>query len=215
MTAKQQFDCIAKRFYYLCGMDMTGTSKITIRAARREDAAHIAQVVCMAVGYDTSHPIYPVFLTLAASDNSQYSYRNTLVAEVDGAVAGALVGYDGARLMELREPIFPLLLEHLGDVPHIEDETSSGEFYLDSLGVFPPFRGMGVGSALLNAMSERAFAEGHERVGLIVDVNNPKAEKLYAELGFVRVGMKKFLGHDMWHLQRVATADKCRHHEEE
>lgn len=169
----------------------------------------------MAVGYDTSHPIYHVFLTLAASDNSQYSYRNTLVAEVDGAVAGALVGYDGARLMELREPIFPLLLEHLGDVPHIEDETSSGEFYLDSLGVFPPFRGMGVGSALLNAMSDRAFAEGHERVGLIVDVNNPKAEKLYAELGFVRVGMKKFLGHDMWHLQRVATADKCRHHEEE
>lgn len=181
------------------------TPKITIRSAQREDAALIAEVVCMAVGYDTTHPIYPVFHTLAACDNAQYSYLNTLVAEVDGMVAGALVGYDGAHLEALREPIFPLLLKHLGEVPHIEDETAAGEFYLDSLGVLPRFRGLGVGSALLNTMSNRAFAAGHERVGLIVDTDNPKAEKLYTELGFVRVGKKRFLGHDMWHLQRSAN----------
>lgn len=183
-------------------MDTTSTPKITIRAARREDAALIAEVVCMAVGYDTTHPIYPVFHTLAACDHTQYSYRNTLVAEVDGMVAGALVGYDGADLEALREPIFPLLLKHLGEIPHIEDETEVGEFYLDSLGVLPRFRGLGVGSALLNAMCDRAYVAGHERVGLIVDIDNPKAEKLYTELGFMRIGRKRFIGHDMWHLQR-------------
>lgn len=178
------------------------TKKIVVRPAGREDAALIAEVVCMAVGYDTAHPIYPVFLTLAASDKAQYNYRNTLVAEVDGTAAGAIVGYDGARLEELREPIFPLLERYLGSVPEIEDETAAGEFYLDSLGVLPQFRGMGVGAMLLNAMSNKAFAEGHSRVGLIVDVDNPRAERLYTELGFVRVGQKRFLGHDMWHLQK-------------
>lgn len=176
--------------------------EIIVRPARREDAPIIAEAVAMAVGYDTSHPLYAVFLELAGREVAQYSYRNSLVAEVDGAVAGAIVGYDGARLEELRAPIYPLLKEHLGEVPHIEDETEAGEYYLDSLGVLPAYRGLSVGTALLNAATERAFAEGHTRVGLIVDFDNPNAERLYSSLGFQRVGEKRFLGHRMWHLQR-------------
>ena len=175
--------------------------KIVVRPANREDSALIAEVVCMAVGYDTSHPLYDVFQILAASDKAQYSYLNTLVSEVDGTKAGAIVCYDGARLKELREPIFPLLAKHLGSIPEIEDETEAGEYYLDSLGVLPPYRSLGVGRALLEAAISRAFAEGHTRVGLIVDVDNPRAERLYSELGFIRKGKKRFLGHDMWHLQ--------------
>lgn len=178
---------------------------ITIRPARREDAPMIAEAVAMAVGYGVEHPLYAVFLELAGREVAQYSYRNSLVAEVDGVVAGAIVGYDGARLEELRRPIYPLLKEHLGEIPHIEDETEAGEYYLDSLGVLPAFRGLGVGGALLNAASERAFAEGHTRVGLIVDFDNPNAERLYTSLGFQRVGEKRFLGHRMWHLQRVKS----------
>ena len=179
------------------------TPKIMVRAAQREDAEVIAEAVVMAVGYDTSHPLYPVFLTLAGRENTQYSYLNALIGEVGGVAAGALVGYDGARLAELREPIYPLLEEHLGTSLHIEDETEAGEFYLDSLGVLPAFRGLGVGRALLTAMTERAFTEGHERVGLIVDFANPDAERLYTSLGFERVGTKRFLGHQMWHLQKM------------
>lgn len=177
------------------------SSNIVVREARRGDAPLIAEVVCMAVGYDTSHPIYPVFLELAGRDVAQYSYRNTLVAEVDGLVVGALVGYDGARLAELRRPIYPLLEQHLGSALEIEDETEAGEFYLDSLGVLPVYRGRGVGRVLIDAFASRAFAEGHSRVGLIVDVDNPDAERLYTLLGFRRVGTKRFLGHKMWHLQ--------------
>ena len=176
-------------------------SKITVRRATREDAPLIAEAVAMAVGYDTTHPLYPVFLALAEREATQYSYRNTLVGEVNGEVAGALVGYDGALLQKLREPIYPLLEQHLGSIPHIEDETEAGEFYLDSLGILPQYRGLGVGSALITAYVDRAFAEGHARVGLIVDYDNPKAEKLYTSLGFSRVGTKMFLGHQMWHLQ--------------
>lgn len=176
---------------------------IVVRPAKREDAATIAEAVCMAVGYDATSPLFPVFLELAGREVAQYSYRNALIAEVEGEIAGAIVSYDGAELKELREPIYSLLKEHLGEVPHIEDETAAGEYYFDSLGVLPAFRGMSVGTALLNAAMERAFAEGHERVGLIVDYDNPDAERLYTSLGFERVGTKLFLGHKMWHMQKI------------
>lgn len=184
-------------FLYFCSMNRD----ITIRQATVADAEFIAHAVCMAVGYDMSHPLYPVFLHLARMEHSQYSYVNTLVAVAEGRVVGALVGYDGARLKELREPIFPLLEQHLGEAINIEDETEAGEFYLDSLGVLPECRGCGIGRALIVAMRDRAFAEGYERVGLIVDFDNPDAERLYQSLGFRRVGTKRFLGHDMHHLQ--------------
>lgn len=174
---------------------------ITIREATRDDAPLIATAVCMAIGYPTTHAIYPVFEELARSEVAQYSYLNALVVEVDGQSAGAIVGYDGARLEELRAPIFPLLERHLGSTLQIEDETEAGEFYIDSVAVLPQFRGTGVGRQLLIAMRNRAFDAGHERVGLLVDFDNPRAEKLYNSLGFQRVGKKRFLGHRMWHLQ--------------
>lgn len=171
------------------------------------DSAIIATVVCMAVGYDTTHPIYPVFEELAQRNDSQYSWQNTLIAEVDNSSAGAIVGYDGALLATLRKPIFPLLEKYLGSTIEIEDETEAGEFYLDSLGILPHFRGMGIGAMLIKAMCDRAFANGHRRAGLIVDVDNPRAERLYTSLGFEYVGDRRFLGHDMHHLQ-LATATK-------
>lgn len=176
--------------------------KIDIRRATTDDAELIAHVVCMAVGYDKSHPIYPVFYALAQSDMAQYSYRNTLVATIGGRAVGAIIGYDGALLKELREPIYPLLRQHLGYVPDIEDETEAGEYYLDSLGILPEYRGLGIGRRLINAATEIAMTEGHERVGLIVDFDNADAERLYASLGFRRVGTRLFLGHRMWHMQK-------------
>lgn len=174
--------------------------EIKMRRATKEDAATIARAVAMAVGYDTQHPLYSVFLTLAAMEQTQYSYCNAIIAEVDSEVVGAVVGYDGARLAELREPIFPLLERSLGHIPEIEDETEAGEFYVDSLGVWPEWRGRGIGGRLLAAMRDKAHAEGFARVGLIVDFDNPKAEMLYSSLGFKRVGEKRFLGHKMWHM---------------
>lgn len=182
-------------------MNMTNM-KITIREATVHDAPFVARAVLMALHYDESHPFYEVFKELASRTDAQYSYCNALIAEVDGMPAGAIVGYDGARLYELREPLLAIVREREGRELEIEDETSAGEFYLDSLAVLPEYRGCGVGSMLLAAASEKAFAAGHERVGLIVDFDNPRAEALYSSLGFVRVNATTFLGHNMWHMQK-------------
>lgn len=178
-------------------------NKIIIREAVADDAPFVGLVVCMALHYDEKHPLYEIFVKLASRTDAQYSYCNALIAEVDGKAVGAIVGYDGARLYELRAPLQALIIEKSGRTLDIEDETAAGEFYIDSLAVLPQYRGCGIGSRLLCAMRERTFKAGFERVGLLVDVENPAAEALYSSLGFRRVNPTTFLGHKMWHLQCV------------
>ena len=177
------------------------TDNITIRPGRVDDAPFIGLVVCMALHYDDSHPFYGIFTELASRTDAQYSYCNALIAEIDGKAAGAIVGYNGALLHRLREPLQALVKQQTGCTIDIEDETGPGEFYLDSLAVLPQYRGMGIGSKLLRAMREQAFRKGFTRVGLLVDVDNPDAEALYASLDFRRINPTTFLGHKMWHMQ--------------
>ena len=182
-----------------------------MREATREDAVTIAQVVAMAIGdqqvlCDYCGEDYLSVLTeVASKDVSQYSWRYAYVAELNGVVAGAIVGYDGAKLVQLREGTFDVLRKRVGRVPTIADETEAGEYYLDSVGVLPEFRGLGVGRELIAAFCKNVFAKGYERVGLIVDTDNTQAEKLYTSLGFRRVGERLFFGHKMWHLQRMSS----------
>lgn len=179
----------------------------TIRPARKSDAPIVAMAVAIAIGDEEALHDYcgeepmDVLTEIAATTATQYSWQFALVAECDSRAVGAVVGYDGARLKELREGTFAILRARVGRVPDIADETEAGEYYLDSLAVLPEFRGAGVGAALIEAFCERAFAEGAERVGLIVEVEN-RAQELYLSLGFQPVGERLFFGHRMHHLQR-------------
>ena len=181
------------------------TPNINIRKATKDDAQLIAQVVGMAIG-EESMPYYcgeawmDVISHIARQENTQYSYRNALVAEVDSAPAGAIIGYDGALLHALRQPTFDIILQYVDEINITEDETEASEFYLDSIGVLPEYRKFGIATRLIEAMRDKIFAEGHTRFGLIVDFDNPTAERLYTQIGFRRVGKRTFLGHQMWHL---------------
>lgn len=183
---------------------------IVIREAAKGDAEIVATVVSMALGGEPKeHKLYPIFEELAARENAQYSYKNALVATLNGELAGAVVGYDGARLEELRAPLLALIREQFGEPLNIENETSAGEFYVDSLAVMPKYRGRGLGRRLLVAICNKAFEAGYERVGLLVDFKNPGAERLYSSLGFKRVNETTFLGIPMWHMQCCKECFLC------
>lgn len=182
---------------------------IILRAATADDAPLIAWTVAAAIGEETLARYcgangLSLLEDLARMDVSQYSFRNALAAEVGGVPAGAIIGYDGALLRELRPITFALIREKTGRILDIEEETQAGEFYLDSVAVRPEFRGNGIGGKLILKMCERAFAAGHEKAGLLVDAENPRAEKLYRSVGFSRVSAKRFCGNAMWHLQKSA-----------
>ncbi len=185
------------------------TAKITVRSARKSDAPIIAQVVAMAIGDEIALCNYcgknylAVLTEIARRKGTQYSWQNAYIAEFDGSVAGAVVGYDGAKLKELRDGTLAIIREHTGRIPTIVDETEAGEYYLDSVAVMPKSRGLGVGTLLIDVFCKNAFSEGAKQVGLIVDMENPTAERLYTSQGFEPVGERTFFGHQMRHLQRA------------
>ena len=57
-----------------------------------------------------------------------------------------------------------------------------------TIGVAEPFRGTGVGSALLEALHARARAHGFRQISLSVEPDNP-ARRLYERAGYVQVGV--------------------------
>ena len=190
--------------------------KIEIRHAVADDSPIIARAVAMAIGDEQALHHYCgekyllVLQAIARAENTQYSWRSALIAEADGVVAGAVVGYDGALLEQLRANTFAIIEHHTTICPSIPNETEAGEYYLDSVAVLPQFRGLGIGRRLISALCEEAFGLGHERVGLIVEHDNKQAQALYSSLGFQCVGRRIFFGHQMWHMQleKNFTRDK-------
>lgn len=190
---------------------------ISVRPATREDARVIAEAVAMAIGSESAalycgESYLDVLEEVASETGTQYSFENSLIASVGGVPAGAICGYDGALLSPLRDKTLSIIRKYNPGIRVIDDETEAGEFYLDSVGVLPEFRGQGIGHALLEAMTSKAHADGHEHVALIVDQDNPEAERLYARLGFRRVGVRMFFGHVMSHMlhRGVLPSAPCR-----
>lgn len=181
-----------------------------------EHAPLIGKAVTMAIGNElaaelggpdhTVADVEALFASLAARPDTQYSYLNSLSAVDDaGNVMGIIVGYDGARLIELRRVFFAeaakqIGLETEGEVDDLPVETSPDEFYLDSLAVMPEYRGRGVATALIEAAGERARECG-KPLGLLVDKTNSRARRLYESLGFRQIGERYFAGELMDRMQ--------------
>ena len=192
------------------------SNSIVIRPGRRDDAPFIGKTITEAMGHELCvglaegeenlPNVLKLFTDLAATETAQYSYKNTLVAvDKDGKSIGAIIGYDGAGLREMRKDFITKANELLGwnvtvvEADNWEPETNSKEIYLDSLYVIPEYRNRGIASSLIKAAMER-YKDIGKPFGLLVEPNNTKAHKLYNELGFKEDGVNNFCGEPMIHL---------------
>ena len=184
---------------------------IEVREATKNLAAEIARLIMTAMTDDCClyfcgegyglEDFRKMMTILVECEDSQYSYRNTLVAMDADKVVGISVSYDGERLHELRHAFIEAAKEHIGkDHSGMDDETQAGELYLDSLAVLPEYRCQGIARKLLLATKERANLLGLPRVGLLVDKDNPIGEALYTSVGFQYVNDNQWGGHPMKHL---------------
>ena len=110
---------------------------ITIRKAKREQAADIARLIMMAMtdecclyfcgeGYGLDD-FQRMMTCLVEREDSQYSYKNTLVAMEGERVVGISVSYDGGRLHELRQVFINYAKQYIGkDHTGMVDETQAG-----------------------------------------------------------------------------------------
>jgi len=174
-----------------------------IRPALPSDSKKIAQLIVQAMGdlaikfsnSDRPEIAISLFEHFFILTDNQYSFENILVYENEEEVVGVIDAYDGAKLEIYRKPFFDYLAEHFGLVNfNPEPETESGEFYLDTISVDPAAQGKGIGKLLIVAGIDWAKKLGHKTVGLLVDVNNDRALKLYQNMDFEIVEKKPFMG---------------------
>lgn len=184
---------------------------VEIREAKKAQAAEIARLIMMAMTDDCclhfcgdGHGLddfREMMTALVAREDSQYSYRNTMVAMDGETVVGITISYDGGMLHALRRAFIQAAKTFLGkDHSDMDDETQAGELYLDSLAVLPDYRRQGIARRLLKASKEKADAMGLPCVGLLVDKGNPAGEAFYASVGFRYANDSQWGGHPMKHL---------------
>ena len=188
-----------------------------IKDAEKGDASLIADAILEAIGEEltenlagdehTRQEVHDLFMSLAERTDTQYSYLNTRLAVTDeGKPMGVCVSYDGGDLIRLRRQFFKEANKRLGwniseeEIESLPGETDSEEFYLDTLMTLPEYRGRGVGKALILDASEKAEKAG-KPLGLLCDVDNHRARRLYDSVGFIFMNKRPFAGHEMNHLQ--------------
>ncbi len=186
-------------------------SQIEIRPATIDMAPDIAKLIMIAMTDDCClhfcgdgfglNDFRRMMTMLVTGPNTQYSYKNTLVAVNNNQVVGIAVSYDGGQLHQLRKAFIEHAITYIGkDHSDMDDETQAGELYLDSLAVLPDYRRMGIARRLISATKSRADELGLPCVGLLVDQGNPAGEALYKATGFHYVGDSVWGGHPMRHL---------------
>ena len=175
-----------------------------IRDARKDDCAELAQLINVAgeglplflwrqmagAGEDP----WEIGRERAARNSGGFSYRNSVVAEVGGSIAGALVGYPVAAEPESIDPAStpPLF------VPLLELENlAAGTWYVNAVATFPDARGLGIGSQLMEWAEHTASTLGLRATSLIVSDANLGARRLYERLGYEEAA-RRTMAKEQW-----------------
>ncbi len=171
-------------------MEIIMEQTIQIRKATVADSPFIARCAVMALGEDFASFLDDTekmhrMTAICHREDTLYSWVNSWVAVCDDTLAGAIIGYDGARYAAMRELTFGLLADMMDDTTkQMSMETESGEYYLDSLAVEPTYRNRGIARQLLLHARESFLKEKKQPVTLVVLPDNP-ARGLYEDIGFV------------------------------
>ena len=160
--------------------------KLVIRPATEADVPLLARNVLDAVGMSEPEEETMAQVTeMCRRTDVLYSWKNTMVAEINGLAVGTLTCYDGVDYRAMRAVTFPIVAQNSGhDFSNMEVETEPGEFYLDSMAVLPEYRNRGVATALLKAGIERARQLGIAFATLAVSPEKPAVQRLYESVGF-------------------------------
>lgn len=178
-------------------------AELLFRKAVVSDVPFICKTVLSAIGAedfefdggDGRQKVFDALNDIVLMEDSLYSYRNVLIAEVEGLCAGSIIAYDGGRYKDMKGKTLGILTERLKmDFRDTQEETSAGEYYLDSLAVAPAFRRKGIGRMLVGQALEAGEALGFEKASLLVLASDEGLISLYSSCGFKEDGRKRFLG---------------------
>jgi GNAT superfamily N-acetyltransferase len=190
---------------------MADSSAITYRPARPEDALRLAELfteategVCL-YSWSQRDPKRPPLETGAArlaGEDSDYSYRNAVVAETDGSVVAMMLAFpigdppspgeepqprsaDPEEAAELPAVLVPYTLE----LP--------GSYYLCGMAVAAAYRGQGIARHLLARAKAQARERGYGKLSLLVFEANRHARAIYERDGFALLARRPIVPHPL------------------
>lgn len=177
---------------------------VRLRCAGLADARDVAQLIALASGGiatwhwgrlagDGQDPL-AVGAARVAQWDGIFSYRNAVLAEQGGAVAGMMLGYwlDGVAPGDGLTPDGPTqILQPLAEL----EAQVPGSYAIKVLAVYDGHRDSGLGTRLLQAAASRATAMGCTRLSAQVLGRNLGAIRLYERNGFRTVDSRPIAPH--------------------
>lgn len=126
------------------------------------------------------------------SEDSVVSYRNCIVVDVDGKVAGILVAFPMYDSEEDESAVDPVL------APYVKLEQCNS-YYICAMALFREYRGRGIGTRLLQIAEEQARNNNLKQLSLIVFEQNEGAKKLYERHGYYEIKREPVVPHELIH----------------
>jgi ribosomal protein S18 acetylase RimI-like enzyme len=183
--------------------------ELIVRRALRKDANQAAELIYLAIddiaerltGQTKPENIRKTLSTFFREENNRLSYQNTIVADINGEVAGLVITYPGEDSLKLDEPFLNILKRNKRNQNiSFDKEADEGDYYIDTLCVSPKFQGFGIGTLLIKEAEKLALTNGHQRISINVAQDNPLAKKLYKKLGYMEEKNIQINGHDYEYL---------------
>jgi ribosomal protein S18 acetylase RimI-like enzyme len=179
------------------------TASCDIRNARKDDACEIAKLFMISsdglAAYIWSKLQAPgmsledVGAARYAREQTMFSYEHCMMAERGGEIAGMI--HCHAMTVPPEEEVSesdPVLR------PYMELELNPS-LYVGGVAVYEKYRGLGIGTALMNIAYARARQLSLGKVSLICFERNERAMRLYKRLGFSEIDRRPVVPHPMLH----------------
>jgi ribosomal protein S18 acetylase RimI-like enzyme len=178
---------------------LTMIEGLTIRKARVDDTEHIAAIIHGEAGQEATaiagseEAAIAFGMAMARLPNGPQSWKHSIVADLDGGVAGVLQTNAGGDFSIT--PSLALLAVRIAGlgifavVPRlmarkrVDIPPPEGSYHIAELHTHPALRNRGIGGALLDYAEREARWAGHQRMSLNTTTVNP-ARRLYERHGF-------------------------------
>ena len=178
---------------------MDKMDNIVIRKGKPEDAQDFSRLILFAA--PTFAPslfgsgVRNLMKNLFQNTRNHFSFEHSYFIEMDDEIAGMALAYNykqkkeenihiGLLLLKYMRWSFFTHLPYLLKSEHIVGQITENECYISDMGVYPKFRGLGLGTKLFGLIEEETRKTGSKRIILDAEIDNKEAIKLYERLGY-------------------------------
>ena len=173
--------------------------KITIRKGSHYDAKDFADLIILSAPSFLptlyGNKVKIILVNLFVKGNNLFGFHHTYFANTGHKKAGIILGYDWQLKKQEDLQTGLLLLKNMGvdffkrlysflNAKKIVGWVCEREYYISNVAVFPKYRGMGLGTYLIDLAEKEAKQCGANRLSLDVETENINAINLYKKLGF-------------------------------